>query len=162
MLKYLLADAILSSIYILKGILQAIEDPTPEKVKMTVVFFQDSTCGIRLLGEWSEIFPYDFRDERMMEQVRRLTEMCTKQRSHQSHRKDMSLILHNLLHRLSALEKYEEHLQDLNARLSPRILHQPTKVFFTSHDGYSLRRIFLMNAKNNWCDFLAGRHIKHL
>jgi len=31
---------------------------------------------VQLLGEWSELFPYDFREERMMGHVRAITEKC--------------------------------------------------------------------------------------
>ncbi|KAG0724890.1 Ras-GEF domain-containing family member 1B-A [Chionoecetes opilio] len=31
---------------------------------------------VQLLGEWSETFPYDFRDERMMGGVRTMTHRC--------------------------------------------------------------------------------------
>lgn len=31
---------------------------------------------IQLLGEWAELFPYDFRDERMMAHVRTITQKC--------------------------------------------------------------------------------------
>jgi len=31
---------------------------------------------VQLLGEWAELFPYDFRDERMMAHVRSITQKC--------------------------------------------------------------------------------------
>jgi len=31
---------------------------------------------VQLLGEWAELFPYDFRDERMMAHVRTITQRC--------------------------------------------------------------------------------------
>jgi hypothetical protein len=31
---------------------------------------------VQLLGEWAELFPYDFRDERMMAHVRTITQKC--------------------------------------------------------------------------------------
>lgn len=31
---------------------------------------------VQLLAEWTETFPYDFRDERVMAHVRELTQQC--------------------------------------------------------------------------------------
>jgi hypothetical protein len=31
---------------------------------------------VQLLAEWTETFPYDFRDERVMAHVRALTQQC--------------------------------------------------------------------------------------
>lgn len=31
---------------------------------------------VQLLGEWAELFPYDFRDERMMAHVRTIAQKC--------------------------------------------------------------------------------------
>lgn len=31
---------------------------------------------VRLLGEWAELFPYDFRDDKMMAHVRAITQKC--------------------------------------------------------------------------------------
>lgn len=77
---------------------------------------------IRLLAEWIETFPYDFRDERLMQQVRILTRKCVY--IDNSLGKQVSKILQLLVQRLTALEKYEEFLQslqqyDLNNTLQP-------------------------------------------
>lgn len=77
---------------------------------------------IRLLAEWIETFPYDFRDERLMQQVRILTRKCVY--IDNSLGKQVSRILQLLVQRLTALEKYEEFLQslqqyDLNNTLQP-------------------------------------------
>ncbi|XP_075161587.1 ras-GEF domain-containing family member 1B [Haematobia irritans] len=77
---------------------------------------------IRLLAEWIETFPYDFRDERLMQQVRILTRKCVY--IDNSLGKQVSKILQLLVQRLTALEKYEEFLQslqqyDLNTTLQP-------------------------------------------
>lgn len=68
---------------------------------------------IRLLSEWIEIFPYDFRDERLMQQVRILARKCVY--IDNSLGKQVSRILQLLVARLKALEQYEEFLQTLNA-----------------------------------------------
>ena len=50
---------------------------------LTVTYFQRAeketdtmSHMIQLLGEWTRLFPYDFRDERMMAHVRTITEKC--------------------------------------------------------------------------------------
>ena len=77
---------------------------------------------IRLLAEWIETFPYDFRDERLMQQVRILTRKCVY--IDNALGKQVSRILQLLVQRLTALEKYEEFLQsllqnDLNTTIQP-------------------------------------------
>lgn len=77
---------------------------------------------IRLLAEWIETFPYDFRDERLMQQVRILTRKCVY--IDNALGKQVSRILQLLVQRLTALEKYEEFLQsllqnDLNTIIQP-------------------------------------------
>ena len=68
---------------------------------------------VQLLGEWTETFPYDFRDERVMAHVRGITHKCVSVEP--SVRKEVSTLLQNLLVRLTTLEKYEEFLQRINA-----------------------------------------------
>ncbi|XP_037934272.1 ras-GEF domain-containing family member 1B [Teleopsis dalmanni] len=68
---------------------------------------------IRLLSEWIETFPYDFRDERLMQQVRILARKCVY--IDNALGKQVSRILQLLVQRLTALEKYEEFLQSLVA-----------------------------------------------
>ncbi|XP_039275867.1 uncharacterized protein LOC111063372 isoform X2 [Nilaparvata lugens] len=67
---------------------------------------------VQLLAEWSETFPYDFRDERVMAHVRNITHRCVTLEA--GVRQDVSALLQNLLHRLTALEKYEMFLQMVN------------------------------------------------
>ncbi|PNF30731.1 hypothetical protein B7P43_G06146 [Cryptotermes secundus] len=71
---------------------------------------------VQLLAEWTETFPYDFRDERVMAHVRAITQKCVT--VDPGIRKEVSTLLQNLLHRLTALEKYEEFLQRINAEAS--------------------------------------------
>jgi hypothetical protein len=78
---------------------------------------------IRLLAEWSELFPYDFRDERMMTHVREIAQSEYVVKS-DVHRKEISAVLQNLLQKLSSLEKYEEFLSKINAELTPRTFDQ--------------------------------------
>ena len=75
---------------------------------------------VQLLSEWMETFPYDFRDERVMQHVRQLTQRCVSLDANL--RRDVSQMLHNLLHRLTALEKYEEFLEKINTEASAAII----------------------------------------
>ncbi|XP_068085159.1 ras-GEF domain-containing family member 1B [Anabrus simplex] len=72
---------------------------------------------VQLLAEWTETFPYDFRDERVMAHVRSITQKCVT--VDPGIRKEVSTLLQNLLHRLTTLEKYEEFLQRVNAEAAP-------------------------------------------
>ncbi|XP_063920615.1 ras-GEF domain-containing family member 1B-like isoform X2 [Zophobas morio] len=63
---------------------------------------------VQLLAEWTETFPYDFRDERVMQHVRTITQQCCT--INPTFRTNVSSLLHNLLQRLTALEQYEKTL----------------------------------------------------
>ncbi|XP_055383983.1 putative uncharacterized protein DDB_G0282129 isoform X2 [Condylostylus longicornis] len=67
---------------------------------------------LRLLNEWVNLFPYDFRDERLMQQVRTMQQKCISIDSNL--RQDVSIILQNLLEKLTVLETYENFLQSLS------------------------------------------------
>lgn len=73
---------------------------------------------IQLLSEWTEMFPYDFRDERMMKQLKeisqRVVDACPEMR------RDIGAITHNLLNKLSGLQRYEEVLSKLNSEAIKR------------------------------------------
>lgn len=71
---------------------------------------------IQLLAEWVDTFPYDFRDERLMSQIKEITQ--TSIQINPSLRSDVSQLLQNLLTKLQALEKYEEYLEKLNQQSS--------------------------------------------
>nr|CAD7402865.1 unnamed protein product [Timema cristinae] len=79
---------------------------------------------IRLLSEWTEMFPYDFRDELVMTHVRGISERCiTTDRSGGGG--EMTLLLRRLLRRLDTLECYEESLRRV---LSPGSAFEKTDV----------------------------------
>jgi len=65
--------------------------------------------SVRLLAEWTAAFPYDFRDERVMAQVRQLTQRCVTQEPQR--RVQVSLLLQTLLERLTTAEQFEEFVQ---------------------------------------------------
>ncbi|XP_049819185.1 ras-GEF domain-containing family member 1B-like isoform X4 [Aethina tumida] len=65
---------------------------------------------VQLLAEWTEIFPYDFRDERVMQHIRTITQQCCAVNG--GLRQNVSAMLHNLLQRLNALELYEKSIEN--------------------------------------------------
>ncbi|XP_052266560.1 ras-GEF domain-containing family member 1B-like isoform X2 [Dreissena polymorpha] len=73
---------------------------------------------IQLLSEWTEMFPYDFRDERMMKQLKEISQRVL--RVYPELRQDMGGITHNLLNKLAQLNRYEEVLSKLNAEAIKR------------------------------------------
>ncbi|XP_064098487.1 ras-GEF domain-containing family member 1B-like isoform X5 [Macrobrachium nipponense] len=81
---------------------------------------------VQLLGEWSETFPYDFRDERMMGGVRTMTHRCIALEP--ALRRDVTQVLHNLLNKLTQLERYEEGLAKLSAPPPSDFITQPTDI----------------------------------
>ncbi|XP_058442702.1 ras-GEF domain-containing family member 1B-like isoform X3 [Malaya genurostris] len=67
---------------------------------------------VQLLSEWIETFPYDFRDERVMQHVRAMTQTCIT--IDNKLRTRVSTLLQNLLQRLKTLERYEEFLDKIS------------------------------------------------
>ncbi|KAK2143412.1 hypothetical protein LSH36_843g00060 [Paralvinella palmiformis] len=76
---------------------------------------------IQLLGEWTDNFPYDFRDERMMRCLKDMTQRLIM--IYPELRKDVGIIMHNLICKLSGLHKYEELLTRINAEVAQRLLN---------------------------------------
>ena len=53
---------------------------------------------VRLISEWTELFPYDFRDDRMMQHTRDLTQRIIS--IYPELRKEISAVMHALLTRV--------------------------------------------------------------
>ncbi|XP_077267028.1 uncharacterized protein LOC143900015 isoform X2 [Temnothorax americanus] len=77
---------------------------------------------VQLLAEWTETFPYDFRDERVMGHVRSITQKVAAVNA--AARQEVSALLQNLLLRLTALERYEEGLARLATEAATEQLTQ--------------------------------------
>ena len=75
----------------------------------------------RLHREWTDNFPYDFRDERMMKELKDMTQRLVAINSEL--RKDISILNHNLFSKLSSLQKYEDLLTRINAEVAQRLLN---------------------------------------
>lgn len=80
---------------------------------------------VQLLAEWTETFPYDFRDERVMGHVRSITQKVAAVDA--AARQEVSALLQNLLLRLTALERYEEALSRLATEIATEQLTQVGK-----------------------------------
>ncbi|CAG5134047.1 unnamed protein product, partial [Candidula unifasciata] len=68
---------------------------------------------VSLLSEWTDMFPYDFRDERMMKQLRDITQRIIA--TQPDLRKDISNLSYNLVTKLTNLKSYEENLARIEA-----------------------------------------------
>ncbi|TKS84293.1 Ras-GEF domain-containing family member 1B-A [Collichthys lucidus] len=85
----------------------------PYELMTRIRFREVAPKLVQLLTEWTETFPYDFRDERMMR--------CLKDMTHHVARGDeyswraMQQMTQRLIKRLSALGQYEEAVAALNA-----------------------------------------------
>ena len=76
------------------------------QVNFTVIFpiFQEKLGEfgpnvIKLLIEWTEMFPYDFRDERMMKHLKDMTQRVVN--IYPELRRDVGMLMHNLLTKVS-------------------------------------------------------------
>jgi hypothetical protein len=87
---------------------------------------------VQLLAEWTETFPYDFRDERVMGHVRSITQKVANVDA--AARQEVSVLLQNLLLKLTALERYEEALARLATEASTEQLTQ-VRIFFPNFGG---------------------------
>ncbi|CAG0892664.1 unnamed protein product [Cyprideis torosa] len=73
---------------------------------------------VAFLSDWVELFPYDFREEPMMENLKSITKQCVAR--YEAHKKDVSPILQKLLDKLSSLEKHEEYIKEINKSSKPK------------------------------------------
>ncbi|CAH2034297.1 unnamed protein product, partial [Iphiclides podalirius] len=67
---------------------------------------------VRVLTHWTGMFPYDFRDDRVMALVRSITQRCAAEPMARV-RGEVSSALERLLDKLTALEHYEASLNDV-------------------------------------------------
>ncbi|KAI1238553.1 hypothetical protein IHE44_0013287 [Lamprotornis superbus] len=71
---------------------------------------------LQLLTEWTETFPYDFRDERMMRNLKELAQRIAS--GDEVYRKNVQQLLQNLIRKLAAVTQYEEVLAKIDATTS--------------------------------------------
>ncbi|XP_062349839.1 ras-GEF domain-containing family member 1B isoform X3 [Cinclus cinclus] len=71
---------------------------------------------LQLLTEWTETFPYDFRDERMMRNLKELAQRIAS--GDEVYRKNVQQLLQSLIRKLAAVTQYEEVLAKIDATTS--------------------------------------------
>ncbi|NXO81278.1 RGF1B protein, partial [Sitta europaea] len=71
---------------------------------------------LQLLTEWTETFPYDFQDERMMRNLKELAQRIAS--GDEMYRKSVQQLLQNLIRKLAAVTQYEEVLAKIDATTS--------------------------------------------
>ncbi|XP_069782827.1 ras-GEF domain-containing family member 1B-A isoform X2 [Narcine bancroftii] len=74
---------------------------------------------VQLLSDWTETFPYDFRDERMMRSLKDMTHKIAAM--DELHHQTVQQLTQNLIRKLSTLNQYEEVLTKLNASATDRL-----------------------------------------
>ncbi|CAM9155419.1 unnamed protein product, partial [Bubo scandiacus] len=79
----------------------------------------------KLLTEWTETFPYDFRDERMMRSLKELAQRIAS--GDEMYRKNVQQLLQNLIRKLTTVSQYEEVLAKINATSTDRLTVLKTK-----------------------------------
>uniref|UniRef100_A0A8B9K6S7 RasGEF domain family member 1B n=1 Tax=Astyanax mexicanus TaxID=7994 RepID=A0A8B9K6S7_ASTMX len=80
---------------------------------------------LQLLTEWTETFPYDFRDERMMRSLKELTHRLGT--GDELYRKTVQQMTQALIRKLTAVSQYEEALAKINSTATDRLTVLKTK-----------------------------------
>uniref|UniRef100_A0A670ZSZ1 RasGEF domain family member 1B n=1 Tax=Pseudonaja textilis TaxID=8673 RepID=A0A670ZSZ1_PSETE len=80
---------------------------------------------LQLLAEWTEMLPYDFRDERMMRNLKELAHRIAS--TDETYRKNVQQIIQSLIRKLASLNQYEEVLAKINATSTDRLTVLKTK-----------------------------------
>uniref|UniRef100_A0A3P8NFI0 RasGEF domain family member 1B n=1 Tax=Astatotilapia calliptera TaxID=8154 RepID=A0A3P8NFI0_ASTCA len=97
---------------------QRLGDPQADKV-----FRKIAPKILQLLTEWTETFPYDFRDERMMRSLKELTHRLASgdEVNNGTDIFIVSQMSQGLIRRLTVLSQYEEALGKINATAAERL-----------------------------------------
>ncbi|XP_027133207.1 ras-GEF domain-containing family member 1B-A isoform X1 [Larimichthys crocea] len=94
---------------------QRLSDPQADKMRIRKI----APKILQLLTEWTETFPYDFRDERMMRSLKELTHRLAS--GDEVYRKAVGQMSQGLIRRLTVLSQYEEALVKINATAAERL-----------------------------------------
>uniref|UniRef100_A0AAY5KJG6 RasGEF domain family member 1B n=1 Tax=Esox lucius TaxID=8010 RepID=A0AAY5KJG6_ESOLU len=94
---------------------QRLSDPQADKIRVR----QLAPKVLQLLQEWTETFPYDFRDERMMRSLKELTHRLTS--GDELYRKAVHQMTQVLIRKLTNLSQYEEALVKIKATATDRL-----------------------------------------
>ncbi|KAI4898397.1 hypothetical protein NFI96_002298 [Prochilodus magdalenae] len=96
-------------------------DPPADKVRIRKI----APKILQLLTEWTETFPYDFRDERMMRSLKELTHRLST--GDELYRKTVQQMTQALIRKLTTLSQYEEALAKINSTVTDRLTVLKTK-----------------------------------
>ncbi|PWA17019.1 hypothetical protein CCH79_00013247, partial [Gambusia affinis] len=94
---------------------QRLSDPQADKLRLRKI----TPKIVQLLTEWTETFPYDFRDERMMRSLKELTHRLAS--GDEVYKKAVGQMSQGLIRRLTVLSQYEEALVKVNATAAERL-----------------------------------------
>ncbi|XP_061116599.1 ras-GEF domain-containing family member 1B-A [Conger conger] len=100
---------------------ERLADPQADKMRIRKLAPQ----MVQLLSEWTETFPYDFRDERMMRSLKELTQRLAT--GDELYRKAVQQMTQALIRKLTTLSQYEEALAKINATATDRLTVLKTK-----------------------------------
>uniref|UniRef100_A0A8B9KAK6 RasGEF domain family member 1B n=1 Tax=Astyanax mexicanus TaxID=7994 RepID=A0A8B9KAK6_ASTMX len=100
---------------------QRLSDPQADKVRIRKI----APKILQLLTEWTETFPYDFRDERMMRSLKELTHRLGT--GDELYRKTVQQMTQALIRKLTAVSQYEEALAKINSTATDRLTVLKTK-----------------------------------
>ncbi|XP_021116631.1 ras-GEF domain-containing family member 1B isoform X1 [Heterocephalus glaber] len=101
---------------------QRLSDPDGDKNQMRKI----APKILQLLTEWTETFPYDFRDERMMRNLKDLAHRIASGEE-QTYRKNVQQMMQCLIRKLAALSQYEEVLAKISSTSADRLTVLKTK-----------------------------------
>ncbi|XP_054613152.1 ras-GEF domain-containing family member 1B-A-like [Dunckerocampus dactyliophorus] len=87
-------------------------DDLPDQIR----FYEMAQKLVQLMTEWTETFPYDFSDERIMGCLGEITHHVISQDEYSL--RDIQQVTHRLKKRLSVLVQYEEEFPALNSVLA--------------------------------------------
>uniref|UniRef100_A0A4W4DQ32 RasGEF domain family, member 1Ba n=1 Tax=Electrophorus electricus TaxID=8005 RepID=A0A4W4DQ32_ELEEL len=94
---------------------QRLSDPQADKVRVRKI----APKILQLLTEWTETFPYDFRDERVMRSLKELTHRLST--GDELYRKTAQQMTQALIRKLTALGQYEEALAKISSTVTDRL-----------------------------------------
>ncbi|XP_078223107.1 ras-GEF domain-containing family member 1B isoform X5 [Callithrix jacchus] len=101
---------------------QQLSDPDSDKNQMRKI----APKILQLLTEWTETFPYDFRDERMMRNLKDLAHRIASGEE-QTYRKNVQQMMQCLIRKLATLSQYEEVLAKISSTSTDRLTVLKTK-----------------------------------
>ncbi|KAI5278866.1 Ras-Gef Domain-Containing Family Member 1B [Manis pentadactyla] len=100
---------------------QRLSDPNSDKNQIRKI----APKILQLLTEWTETFPYDFRDERMMRNLKDLAHRIAS--GEETYRKNAQQMIQSLIRKLAALTQYEEVLAKISSTSTDRLTILKTK-----------------------------------